>query len=169
MFNEVPVPGKTTYKKGDCTSIAVHTDTEIRGFFADFRWLSNFHLAPVEYEGVRYPSSENAYQAAKVKVEFRDQFITITPSVSKLAWQKYPLFDATPQLWDARKYNVMKEILIDKFTRNAYLCDLLLSTKGKYLEEKNYWGDTYWGVDVKLGGQNNLGKILMEIRDSLIK
>lgn len=27
------------------------------------------------------------------------------------------------------------------------------------------WKDQCWGVDINLGGQNNLGKILMKIRE----
>ena len=41
---------------------------------------------------------------------------------------------------------------------------LLFDTEDKYLVETNVWKDTYWGVDVKLGGDNNLGKMLMKIR-----
>ena len=35
------------------------------------------------------------------------------------------------------------------------------------LVEGNYWKDTFWGVDEKLGGKNHLGRILMEIREEL--
>ena len=42
-----------------------HTLHEIRGFFGPWRFLSNFHFFPVEYDGVVYPTNEHAYQAAK--------------------------------------------------------------------------------------------------------
>jgi predicted NAD-dependent protein-ADP-ribosyltransferase YbiA (DUF1768 family) len=31
------------------------------------RWLSNFYPCTIEYEGITYPSSEHAYQAAKTQ------------------------------------------------------------------------------------------------------
>ena len=37
-----------------------------------------------------------------------------------------------------------------------------------HLEEGNWWGDIFWGVDKKTGaGENNLGKILMKVREEL--
>ena len=59
----------------------------------------------------------------------------------------------------------MYQILLDKFTRNIELKNKLKATGTKYIEETNHWKDTYWGVDYKIGGENNLGKILMLIRD----
>ena len=35
------------------------------GFFDEYRFLSNFHLCPIELDGVVYGSLEAAYQAAK--------------------------------------------------------------------------------------------------------
>ena len=58
----------------------------------------------------------------------------------------------------------MKTILLDKFTRNLDLKEMLLETKGKYLEETNWWGDKFWGV-CNNTGQNQLGQLLMAIRD----
>jgi predicted NAD-dependent protein-ADP-ribosyltransferase YbiA (DUF1768 family) len=46
--------------------IAVHDDKNVKGFFGNFRFLSNFHVCAIEYEGLIYPSTENAYQASKV-------------------------------------------------------------------------------------------------------
>lgn len=62
----------------------VHDESQIKGFFGEYRYLSNFELGDVIYEGIKYPSSENAYQAAKSNdVEVRKQFVNITPSESK--------------------------------------------------------------------------------------
>lgn len=59
----------------------------------------------------------------------------------------------------------MSVILFDKFYRNPNLRQQLIKTDNKFLEETNHWGDQFWGVDIKKGGQNNLGKILMKIRE----
>ena len=37
----------------------------INEFQGDYRFLSNFHPAEVEMDGIKYPSVEHAYQAAK--------------------------------------------------------------------------------------------------------
>ena len=169
MYNEIGIDGGAKYQLGDWKKIAIHSDKEIRGFFGEYAWLSNFHVAPVLFEGLLYPSSENAYQAAKVKPEFRHHFLTISPGKSKREWKKHPLLDATSKDWDARKLEVMRELVRDKFTRNPELKAKLVATAPRYLEEKLWWKDTFWGVDIKLGGQNHLGLILMVLRDEFIK
>jgi predicted NAD-dependent protein-ADP-ribosyltransferase YbiA (DUF1768 family) len=45
----------------------------------------------------------------------------------------------------------------------------LLSTGDIVLEEGNTWGDEYWGINLKTGkGKNNLGKLIMQIREEII-
>lgn len=58
----------------------------------------------------------------------------------------------------------MASVVFDKFARNKELRDKLLFTNDKYLEETNDWNDKYWGICNGIG-ENNLGKILMGIRE----
>ena len=38
----------------------------------------------------------------------------------------------------------------------------------RYIEETNNWSDIFWSVDYLSGnGENNLGKILMDIRSKI--
>lgn len=37
-------------------------------FAGEYEYLSNFFQCPVYYEGIIYPTSENAFQAAKIKI-----------------------------------------------------------------------------------------------------
>jgi hypothetical protein len=67
--------------------------------------------------------------------------------------------------WENIKLEIMDRILTDKFYRNLEEREKLLSTENKYLEETNWWGDRFWGV-CKGTGANNLGLILMKIRDN---
>ena len=56
-------------------------------------------------------------------------------------------------------------LVILKFTQNPELLKRLKQIKGP-ISEENTWGDTFWGI-CEGKGENNLGKILMEVRDSL--
>lgn len=138
---------------------------EIKGFFKEYRYLSNFHMSSVLYEGILYPSSEHAYQAAKTLN--RDKRLEMsrlpTPGLSKKEGSKLELRND----WEEVKYSVMKEILTEKF-KDKELSQKLLSTGDCYLEETNNWGDITWGVCNGVG-TNLLGKILMEIREKLKK
>ena len=142
----------------------IHDESNIKGFFGEYRFLSNFELGEVVFEGIKYPSSENAYQAAKsLNTDVRKKFVSIEPSDSKKLGRKIIVRND----WEKVKYNVMYEIVLDKFTRNKNLGDLLINTGDKYLEETNHWKDTIWGVCDGVG-KNWLGKILMDVRSQLI-
>lgn len=41
----------------------------IERFDGMYKFLSNFYMTPIEYEGLVYPSSEHAFQAAKTLSE----------------------------------------------------------------------------------------------------
>lgn len=144
--------------------------TEILGFFGPFRFLSNFWLCPVVYEGNTYRSSEEAYQAAKtLELEERKRILDIPLLDERKMGQRARKFGKEVNLrpdWEEVKFSVMLDIIRDKFTRNADLREALLMTGDAYLEETNHWRDTYWGVCNGVG-ENNLGKILMQVRNEL--
>jgi ribA/ribD-fused uncharacterized protein len=141
----------------------VHDDNNIKGFFGDYRFLSNFEVSPVEFEGLMYPSSENAYQAAKCNIlSERQLFVNITPSESKKLGRKV---EQRPD-WEDVKIEIMSVICYDKFQRNPELRQKLVDTGDRYLEETNHWNDKFWGVFNGVG-LNNLGKVLMGIRNTI--
>lgn len=136
---------------------------KITSFTGEYRFLSNFYLSPITDEyGVVYPSSEHMYQCAKfwlpdVQTEIR---MAETPGKAKKLAKKY-----TPVgNWNVVKFSVMERIIRLKFTQNLELKQKLIDTKDSILEEGNTWGDTYWGI-YKDFGQNNLGKLLMSLRE----
>lgn len=138
-------------------------DPPVTGFFGEHRFLSNFHIAPILWEGVTYPSTEHAYQAAKsLDVQERKRIAALgTPKEARRAGQKVKL---RPD-WDRVKLQVMEEICRLKF-QHPDLRERLLATGDSYLEETNWWRDRYWGV-CEGTGQNQLGKLLMRIRKEL--
>lgn len=141
----------------------VHNDREIRGFFSNFRWLSNYHIADVFFEGRMYKSTEHAYHAAKCREDKdRLQFADYATSCA-MAKRLGQLINIRPD-WEQIKFDVMLQLTVDKYTRHPELRELLLVTGSRYLEESNSWSDIYWGVDTKKGGQNRLGEILMRVR-----
>lgn len=148
------------------TTYMVHDAKNVKGFFGEYHWLSNFHICPIMYDRLFYQSVENAYQAAKVKPECRADFIDVSPAVAKKMWKNYPLVDTNSLEWDRRKFTLMCGLVFEKFHRNSDLLDKLLETKGMYLEESNDWGDRFWGYDVRAKrGKNMLGKILTSTRE----
>lgn len=136
--------------------------TGVRGFFDEYRYLSNFQPSEVILDGITYPTVENAYQAAKtLDLEERKSFVLFTPVEAKKAGTKVKLRED----WELVKDSIMEELVRQKFLQTN-LRDKLLTTEDLYLEETNWWKDTYWGVCNGVG-KNVLGQILMKVRDSL--
>lgn len=139
----------------------------INGFFGKYRWLSNFEMATVELDGIEYPSTEHAYQAAKSTdpTERRRIRLAEKPGEAKRLGQpgimKHKRAD-----WQSVSLSVMEDLCRQKFTKHKDLKKKLLDTGDAYLEETNTWGDVFYGV-CKGKGENHLGKILMKIRSEL--
>jgi ribA/ribD-fused uncharacterized protein len=135
---------------------------KIDSFRGDFRFLSNFYPSQVNYNGIEFPTVENAYQAAKTNYhEVRLEFVNVSPTEAK----NLSKFLDLPEDWHDRKLLVMETLLRIKFS-NQDMSELLLMTKGYELIEGNRWNDTFWGV-CKEKGHNHLGRLLMETRDWL--
>jgi ribA/ribD-fused uncharacterized protein len=137
---------------------------EIKGFFNENRFLSNFWSVWVVYEGAPYRSTEHAYQAAKtLDLKQRKEIQEAsTAQIAKNLGKKVTLRSD----WEEIKEDVMRDLLIQKFSQPKFM-QLLLDTGDAYLEETNHWGDKYWGVCGN-DGKNRLGIILMEIRSDII-
>lgn len=120
----------------------------------------------MELDGVIYKSVELAYQAAKWKPEHRDRFQTCS-ELDSITYNRERVPDRyAAGEWDSVKIFIMKDLLEQKFDpiKNPELYLLLKDTGSTYIEEYNWWGDVFWGVTRESGGQNMLGKLLMEVR-----
>jgi len=137
----------------------------IRRFKYAYDFLSNFYMVPVEFEGILYPSSEHAYQAAKTDDEGTKRFIAglLKPEQAKSHGKR---IKAIPD-WNARRIEVMEKVLRAKFSQNPHLAMLLRKTGDAELVEGNFWRDRFWGV-YRGEGENNLGKLLMKLRSEMI-
>lgn len=135
----------------------------INKFRGDYNFLSNFYSVPITWEGITYPSTEAAFQAAKtLDMNDRARFSFMYPAEAKKAGYSVKLRED----WDQIKYKIMYDICKIKFSKYPTLKGRLLETGNEYLEECNTCNDRTWGT-VDGIGMNCLGKILMRIRDEL--
>lgn len=136
----------------------------ITRFKGSHAFLSNFWPVNVSLDKHTYPSVENAYQAARTtdryhRIPFRD----CTAANAKVYGRRLVLRSD----WESVKVPIMLDLVMQKFRNFEHLQNLLLDTGSAELIEGNHWGDTFWGVDERKGGANNLGLILMFVRDEL--
>jgi len=157
--------GEHKVKKGDLSQDALPTAGEpIDSFKGETKWLSNFEPSEVTLEGVVYPTTEHAFQAAKTSsVEEREVVRTCsTPGKARRAGKKVTLRSD----WEKVKVGLMAELNFQKFSKSEELREKLLATGKRPLIEGNSWNDKFWGV-CKGEGQNWLGRVLMLIREEL--
>ena len=135
----------------------------VLGFEGQYKFLSNFYPSEVEFEFVKYPTVEHAYQAAKT-CDYQQRMKiqqAITPGAAKRLGRSVTLREN----WDSIKFQIMLDLVTQKFSKPPFSI-WLKNTGDSYLEETNWWGDTYWGV-CKGKGKNRLGAILMYVRQNL--
>lgn len=150
----------------------------VNKFEGKYGFLSNFYPCVIEHKGITYPSVEHYYVAMKVTemqflngsyytaADFRELIAIIkSPGDVKKIGSKLKI----RKDWDSKKLEFMKWGVTEKF-KDPKLSEMLLSTGDMELTEGNWWHDNFWGVctcNKCTDGENNLGKILMDVRLNL--
>lgn len=136
---------------------------KIDSFTGEYDFLSNFYECNIHYDGLTYSSTEAAYQAAKCQdPQMRNVFTRLEPDAAKKLGRSIEV----RQDWEDVKLPIMRDLLYTKFLLNPKLLQKLLDTGDAELVEGNTWNDTFWGVCGGVG-DNNLGRLLMEVRQDL--
>jgi len=134
--------------------------------YDDFGFLSNFALAAIEIDGVKWPSSEHFYQAQKFNDPQIQDLIRLasTPDEAFRLSREYAQFVKSD--WMAVRDSVMRNVVAAKFTQNPSYAYQLVATAEQVLTEHSH-KDAYWGDGGDGSGRNELGKILMDVRSKL--
>lgn len=125
-------------------------------------YLSNFHYAPFELDGIMWPTVESYFQAMKTTdskewVKFSE---LAAPWEAKLRGRSVEL---RPD-WEQVRLDYMKKALLAKFGQHPDLATKLLATGAQDLHEDSP-SDYVWGW--RNNGLDLLGKCLMEVRKEL--
>jgi ribA/ribD-fused uncharacterized protein len=168
LFGLFPVCGCVGDPPHAPTTLPSTAPAKITEFQGDYRFLSNFYPATVEFEGITYPSVEHAYQAAKTLDMNQRRRIAAIPEPADAKKAGRALNPQRPD-WDKVKFLVMEECVRYKFAHDLKLRAKLLATGSAILEEGNNWNDRIWGIcpPNSDNGENHLGKILMRVRAEL--
>lgn len=160
-------------------------------------FLSNFYPVDVEFDWIKYPSVEHAYQAQKYSKDVFSQLsadqleqlnevlrnkwhsMQIDPNAEVFSsryftsWNIKTISTYLDQwnfwkpTWSQEKFGVMLNLLQQKYS-DPKLAKKLLETGDKYLIEWNTWWDTFWGFS-NWEGANFLWRSIMHIRENLKK
>lgn len=140
----------------------------ITEFSGEHRWLSNFSPVRIYLAEIGYNSVEHAYVSSKSDALYWKLFCADENVTASEVKKRGRLIEIRSD-WHDIKIDVMKECLRQKFNQEPYRSKLL-ATGTESIQEGNWWNDKFWGVCLKTNkGQNNLGKLIMEIRNELQK
>ncbi|OGX90148.1 NADAR family protein [Hymenobacter coccineus] len=138
-------------------------------------WPVDFAVA-----GITYRSTEHWMMAEKARLfndsSTEDKILAAkSPAEAKKLGREIRGF--VPDLWEAHKYEIVKEGNLHKFGQHKTLAAFLLATNDRVLVETSPV-DTIWGIGLaadaadaehpdRWRGPNLLGFALMEVRDQL--
>ena len=142
--------------------------------------MSQWWKAEFTEEAVVYKTAEHYMMAQKAKL-FNDMEVfekiiaKESPKDVKDLGRQIKNFDAA--LWNANKYQIVKQGNYMKFSQNESLKQFLIQTKNKILVEASPV-DAIWGIglaedspkaknSIEWRGENLLGFALMEVRDEI--
>lgn len=128
--------------------------------------FSNFAPYPIALDGEQWPTVEHYFQAQKFEDNAYRAKIRKANSPMMAARLGRDRKHKLRRDWEAIKVGVMREAVMAKFTQHGDLRALLLSTGDAKLVEHTD-NDDYWGDGGDGSGKNMLGRILMQVRDSL--
>lgn len=153
------------------------SDTQERVCFyeQDFYVLSNFSAFAIWWKGKRFDTSEAVYHYEKF-LTYETANITALEIIRNSIWDAPSAHEAykiafhnrefrRPD-WDEVKVDIMREILWAKVGQHEYVRRKLLATGDRELVEDS-WRDDFWGWGPNKDGQNQLGKLWMEIREQI--
>ena len=139
------------------------------GFYnREFYCLDNFSAFQIEYDGIKYPCAEIAYQTQgfiHTDPVIADQ-IMHAPSAYEAKKIAHRHIQKRRADWDLVKIQIMEDILRAKLSQHAYVKKKLLET-GNYMIVEDSPTDSFWGCGSDRNGQNHMGKLWMKLRDEL--
>lgn len=142
--------------------------------------LSQWFGAPIELDGIRYPTNEHFMMAAKALLfgdqQRFEQIITApSPGLAKVFGRKVQGFDE--ETWYGQRFAIVCQANQAKFSQHPNLRQFLLETENHVLVQASPI-DRIWGVGLPQSntninnpnawrGLNLLGFALMKVRESL--
>ncbi len=128
--------------------------------------FSNFSPHGFELDAKWWPTSEHYFQAQKFAGTEHEEAVRTAASPMVAARMGRSRQRPLRRDWDLVKDDVMRRGVLRKFDTHARLRAILLATGDEQIVE-NAPRDAYWGCGADGTGQNRLGQILMEVRETL--
>jgi N-glycosidase YbiA len=139
----------------------------------DYYIFSNFSAFTLVWRGIRFDTSEAAYQWSRFdRLELNPILVRLQKGIryAPSAHEAFKIAQLNKQHqipnWNEIKVGVMLNIIREKVRQHEYVRHKLLASGDRELVE-NSWRDSFWGWGPDRHGVNMLGKIWMQVREEL--
>jgi N-glycosidase YbiA len=136
---------------------------------APYGCFSNFSPHSIELDGESWATVEHYYQAHKfegTKFEYLMAEIQAAPTPELAAKIGRDPAHQPHADWDLHKCEIMYRAIWQKFSSHPDIQQVLLDTLNTEIVEDSHV-DYFWGCGIDRSGQNQLGRILMQVRSEL--
>jgi ribA/ribD-fused uncharacterized protein len=137
----------------------------------EFYPFSNFSAFTLDWKGIRFDTSEAAYHWEKFLAggvdngKYKHIIRTAESAHAAFKYAEQYKEHVRPD-WLNVRVQIMRDILLAKARQHEYVRRKLLQSGDRELIE-NSWRDSFWGWGPDRKGQNQLGKLWMEVRAEL--
>jgi ribA/ribD-fused uncharacterized protein len=128
--------------------------------------FSNFALYEIQLRGKAWPTTEHFFQAMKFEDRAAQEEVRKANSPMLAARMGRDRKRKLRRDWERVKVGIMREAVEAKFRQHDELRALLLATGDAKLVEHTD-NDDFWGDGGDGSGRNELGRILMAVREAL--
>jgi ribA/ribD-fused uncharacterized protein len=156
------------YRKYTMTTKGQALSQPITSFSGEHFFLSNSFEHPFEHDGEIFLTIEHAYQAYKTDDPKQRRRVRncVSPELARLIGKSVTLREG----WDDQRFALMETLIRAKFA-DPTMAAKLKATGSRNLIDGRPRSNTVWGCargkDGEWRGRNELGKILMRVRDEL--
>lgn len=134
--------------------------------YGELGYLASYSSHGFYKDGIFYKTVEHYYQSEKFDdIETRNRIINCnTPKEASTIGRSRDL--VRKDNFKSFKNSVMYDGVLEKFRQNKDIRSKLIETGNKEIREMTI-KESYWGVGPDLKGENNIGKILVKVREQV--
>ena len=136
--------------------------------FGELGYLASYSNHGFDIKGIHYPTVEHYYQASKFEDKKIIQRILACKTPKEASEIGRDRNNTRIPNFKEIKLEKMYEANLEKFRQNPAIKKRLLETGNEEIREMTT-KESFWGMGPNLDGQNNMGRILMRVRDELRK
>lgn len=148
--------------------LSYETDDAVYWFSSAFDPLNNWSAHAVKLWDMHFPTVEHGYHYRKFAETLPDVAALVVAAPSPWAAMQIERQHSEHRRrdWQNVKVEIMLQLVRAKAAQHEDVRECLMATGTKHIYENSPWDD-FWGCGADGAGKNQMGEILMRVRDEI--